>query len=71
MAKHFCTCPVSECPYHPNNQDGGCDLCIKKNLELGEIPACFWENVSHVAGTTKYSAENFARFVLEKREEGA
>ena len=66
MTKHFCTCPVLECPLHPRNQDGGCDACIKKNLELGEVPACFWENVSTVTGTTKYSAGNFAKFVMEK-----
>ena len=68
MTKHFCTCPALECSSHPHNHGGGCDPCIKKNLELGEIPACFWGNVSHVIGTTEYSAENFAKFVLEKGE---
>ena len=67
MVKHFCVCTDSDCSAHPQNHDEGCGPCIKKNLELGEIPACFWENISTVTGTTDYSAENFARFVIEKR----
>ena len=67
MEKHFCTCTVLNCTSHPQNHDGGCDPCIIKNLQLGEVPACFWGNVSCVTGTTEYSAENFAKFVLEKR----
>ena len=69
MAKHFCTCPVLDCSSHPYNHDEGCDLCIKKNLKLGEIPTCFWENVSNVIGVTDYSAENFAKFVMKYRKE--
>jgi hypothetical protein len=67
MEKHFCMCRTADCPHHPSRHDLGCDPCIRKNLELGEIPACFWENVSRgVSGTTKWSAENFSRFCLEE-----
>ena len=66
ISKHFCACPNTGCASHPINHAEGCDPCIKKNLELGEIPACFWGNVSNVSGTTEYSAENFAKFVMEK-----
>ena len=68
MEKHFCTCPDLKCPAHPKTHDKGCDPCIKKNLEFGEIPACFWGNVSNVTGTTDYSAKKFAEFVIKKQE---
>jgi len=64
MEKHFCTCDVMQCEFHPHNLDKGCDPCIQKNLKLGEIPACFWHNISRVAGTTEYSVENFTKFYL-------
>ena len=64
----FCTCTVFDCLAHPKNHQEGCDPCIIKNLGLGEIPSCFWENVSKVTGTTEYSAEKFARFVTERRQ---
>ena len=67
MDKHFCTCTAFDCIAHPNNHIEGCTPCIKKNLSLGEVPACFWYNVSTIKGTTDYSAENFAKFVIEKR----
>jgi len=67
MEKHFCTCHVQDCPAHPNNHDEGCDPCIKKNLKLGEIPACFWLNLPKIQGETEWSAENFAKFVIEER----
>jgi hypothetical protein len=66
MKKHFCTCTVTECDSHPNNHSNGCDTCIQKNLELGEIPACFWINISNgVIGKTDYSVENFTKFYLD------
>lgn len=67
MKKHFCTCHVVECPKHPTNHAEGCDPCIEKNLELGEVPACFWFNVPKVKGTSEWSADNFAKFVAEER----
>ena len=69
MEKHFCTCTVLQCPKHPNNSDNGCDPCIKKNLELGEIPSCFWHNITNgVEGKTDYSVENFTQFYLEHKK---
>ena len=67
MDKHFCTCEQIECQKHPNNHDKGCDPCIQKNLELGEIPACFWFNISSVIGKTDYSVENFTKFYLDHK----
>jgi len=67
MERHFCTCSDLNCPSHPCNHNEGCDPCIKKNLELGEVPSCIWNNVLNVTGTTDYSAENFAKFVVENR----
>ena len=67
MKKHFCTCHVVACSKHPNNHNEGCDPCIEKNLELGEVPACFWLNVSKMQGKTEWCAENFAKFVIEER----
>lgn len=67
MNKHFCTCHTEECPKHPKHHNEGCDPCIEKNLKLGEIPACFWQNVANVKGETQWSAEHFAGFVLEQR----
>jgi hypothetical protein len=69
MEKHFCSCSDLECSFHPNNHDKGCDPCIKKNLELGEVPSCFWNNVSKTIGTSDYSAEKFAEFVMSKAED--
>jgi hypothetical protein len=67
MEKHFCTCKKIQCPNHPNNHDQGCDLCIKKNLEYGEISACFWYNITNVSGKTEYSVENFVKYYLEHK----
>ena len=66
MGRHFCTCTATNCPDHPTNSETGCDDCIKKNLKLGEIPSCFWSN--QVVGETKYSAVNFAKYILENRK---
>ena len=65
--KHFCTCNVVQCPNHPDNQGDGCDPCIRKNLELGEIPSCFWSNISKITGTTDYSVEKFTQFYLSHK----
>jgi hypothetical protein len=67
MEKHFCICKKIQCPNHPNNHDKGCDLCIQKNLEYGEIPACFWFNISNVSGKTDYSVDNFVKYYLENK----
>ena len=67
MEKHFCTCTQIQCEKHPSSTKG-CDPCIQKNLELGEIPACFWINVENgVIGKTAYSVENFTKFYQETK----
>ena len=72
MEKHFCTCPVMDCPIHPNNSENHnkrCDECIQKNLELGEVPACIWGNVKKgIESTSEWSMGNFSKFFLEKME---
>ncbi|MCL1993434.1 MAG: DUF6485 family protein [Spirochaetes bacterium] len=71
MEKHFCTCQTTDCPSHPGNHNEGCDLCIQKNLKLGEIPACFWINITNgVIGQTEYSVENFTKFYLANKAGG-
>ncbi len=60
----FCTCRDTTCPFHPTNHDRGCDLCIQKNLKLGEIPSCFFNAVGSAADTESYHYEDFARMVL-------
>lgn len=46
MPEKFCTYKDLKCPLHPTNQPKGCDLCIKKCLKLGEIPSCFFNDIS-------------------------
>ena len=71
MEKHFCNCPATECPNHPLNQNGGCDPCIKKILELGEVPACVWFNAqTGTVGKTEWSMENFSKFYLKHIGQG-
>jgi hypothetical protein len=68
MEKHFCSCPETQCPNHPGNHNKGCDPCIQKNLKFGEIPSCFWSNITNgVVGKTKYSVEEFAKFYLDHK----
>ena len=67
MKTHFCSCEEFACSKHPYNHTEGCDPCIEKNLKLGEVPACFWYNVSNVKGETQWSADHFATFVTEER----
>lgn len=42
----FCTCTDHSCPNHPSNHDRGCTPCIAKCLHQGEIPTCFFRDVS-------------------------
>lgn len=60
MAQHFCTCIVTNCKNHPLNHSEGCDLCIKKNLKSGEIPACFWLQISK--DNSEYKTYTYADF---------
>ena len=62
----FCTCKNLESPIHPTKHDKGCSPCIAKNLKLGEIPNCFFNNVEGTENRTGDSFEDFAKAVLSK-----
>jgi len=71
MDNHFCNCFVSTCKHHPQNHSEGCDLCIKKNLENGEIPVCFWRLVSDdFDGVNDYKLADFVKFYSERKSQG-
>lgn len=62
--EHFCTCPETDCKNHPRNHSQGCDLCIQKNLRLGEIPSCFFLKVHNDIHTwDDFSINGFLAFV--------
>jgi hypothetical protein len=67
--KHFCTCGDLECPCNPNNPSNlakdsfGCDACVRKNLELGEVPTCIFAKLGDTTGWDDWSVEGFAEFV--------
>lgn len=65
----FCTCQSLDCPNHPTNHERGCTPCIKKNLDRGEIPSCFFSLIGHPEPLKRYKIEDFARLVMA-REEG-
>ena len=66
--EHFCTCPASGCGHHPANHQSGCDPCIQKNLRQGEIPSCFFLQVSKdVDNLQEYTMESFVRFYLKHK----
>lgn len=70
MGQHFCTCKASNCKYHPLNHSEGCDLCIKKNLKFGEIPSCFWLQISdNISDYPTYTYADFADFFQKHRAE--
>lgn len=72
MEAHFCTCTDSTCPLNPKNENcttKSCDLCIKKCLKAGEIPACFFKAVhGDTSGQSDYSYAGFADYVAAHRE---
>ena len=70
MDKHFCTCPVKTCDLHPANHESGCDLCIKKNLKKGEIPACFWVSIGgDLSNEKEFTVECFVDYFQRNREQ--
>ena len=65
MSAHFCTCPAVDCPQHPSVHGGGCDHCIKDNLEKMKMPACFFQAVHEdTSELTDYKIEDFVAFYL-------
>lgn len=65
----FCTCTDLACPCHPSNHDKGCAPCIARNLERKEIPACFFKKVDPDERPPAYGFEDFAEFVIRKRND--
>ncbi len=69
-AKEFCTCADHECPLNPVNNEYGCDLCVEKNLKLGEIPSCFWNQISTRKERQEmgcnYTQKEYAAMVMER-----
>lgn len=55
----FCTCKNLSCPLHPTKHDRGCAPCIAKNLELKEMPNCFFNKLE---GSEERAGDSFADF---------
>ncbi|MDR1210133.1 MAG: DUF6485 family protein [Clostridiales bacterium] len=67
MGEHFCACPARSREKNSRNHDCGCDLCIRKNLDHGEIPSCFFLKVSpDIDGLTEFTFASFADFYLKR-----
>lgn len=69
MNRHFCSCPVEQCPQHPGNHGMGCDPCVQDNLEKKKMPACFF-NIVHddVSEVTDFTIDGFIKFYHEHNE---
>lgn len=66
--KHFCTCRDLNCKLHPTNHSKGCDPCIKKNLNAGEIPSCFFRLVSDdLTELKEFTIESFVDFFKKNK----
>lgn len=64
----FCPCDDYECVNNPKNHHKGCSLCVEDSLKDGEIPKCFFLEVTEsVDGFTDWSYEHFAKLTLEKK----
>ena len=61
----FCTCTNLACPRHPSRHRGGCTPCVRKCLEAGEIPSCFFRLTGAKGKPEGYTFRDFARAVLE------
>ncbi len=69
--ENFCSCNNFNCTLHPTKHDKGCTPCISKNLKLKEIPNCFFNLVNGAESRKGDFFEDFARLVLEGKEEQA
>lgn len=69
----FCTCENTECRLHPKNHNYGCDRCIKKNLNNGEIPTCFFKMVDNdISSVRDFTVNGFVRHVEDaERKKGS
>ena len=62
----FCTCKSTECPLHPTKHNRGCAPCIAKNLNLKEIPSCFFNLPQNSDKRTGDTFKDFAALVLSE-----
>lgn len=54
---------------NPANEGKGCDLCVTKCLNRGEIPSCFFNAVnSGKKPEGGYTYRDFAEFVMMQQE---
>lgn len=66
--KHFCTCRDLNCKLHPSNHPRGCDPCVKKNLNAGEIPSCFFRLVGDdLTELKEFTIESFVDFFIKNK----
>ena len=65
----FCTCKNLDCPLHPARHEKGCTPCIRKNLRLHEIPACFFALLPRSEQRKGDTFQDFAQLVLQGLEE--
>lgn len=61
----FCTCKNLNCPLHPTNHNKGCAPCISKNLNLREIPNCFFNRIDNAEMRAGDTFEDFAKLLCE------
>ncbi|MFR2589030.1 MAG: DUF6485 family protein [Ruthenibacterium lactatiformans] len=59
----FCTCKNINCPLHPTKHDKGCSPCISKNLQLKEIPNCFFNLIENAEKRTGDTFEDFSKLI--------
>ena len=64
----FCTCNNMECPLHPSKHDKGCAPCIKKNLNLKELPNCFFNKLDNSNNRNGDTFIDFSKIVLGKTD---
>lgn len=68
--KHFCTCTDLNCRLNPRSYAKGCDLCVKKNLQAGEIPSCFFRLVNEdISELKEFTIECFVNFYLKNKKQ--
>ena len=66
---HFCTCKDTKCKLNPKNHNEGCDPCIKKCLKEGEIPSCFFIDVSDdISEVDDFTYEGFVKFFNKSKK---
>jgi hypothetical protein len=68
MENHFCMCHVDTCPNNPRNHDKGCDPCMQKILDLGEVPACVWNNLQKGFNSkSEWSIPRFVQYCMDNK----